>query len=68
MTNLPKHTAGRKGNKPPAKKAIARRKTVPHEQRTSLLTPNNFGVPSTSTPLVSITSSGNWNWNWDGVP
>ena len=68
MTNLPKHTAGRKGNKPPAKKTIARRKTVPYKQRTSLLTPTNLGVPSTSNPLVSITSSGNWNWNWDGVP
>lgn len=54
MTNLPKHTAGRKGNKPPAKKAIARRKTVPYEQRVSLLTSTNLDVPSTSTPLVSI--------------
>ena len=47
---------------------IARKKTVPYEQRISLLTPMNDDAISTSTPLVSITSSGNWNWNWDGVP
>lgn len=67
MTDLPRHTAGQKGSKPPAKKAIARRKTIPYEQRLPLLTSTNLEVPSTS--VVNITtSSGNWSWNWDGVP
>ena len=33
MTSLPSHGAGRKGDKPPKKKAISRRECVPEEQR-----------------------------------
>jgi len=38
MVNLPKNTAGRKGNKPPAKRPISCRKTVPDEERLPMLT------------------------------
>lgn len=59
MTSLPKQMAGQKGNKPPVKKAVACRKTVPYEQRLPLLTSNSTGMHVPSTTAVSITSSGN---------
>lgn len=66
MTNLPRRVAGRKGNKPPSKKAVARRQPVPYEQRVSLLTSTGLHLPASST--INITSSsGNWNWNWEGI-
>ena len=33
MTNLTRHTAGRKGGKAPPKRSITRRKTIPYDQR-----------------------------------
>lgn len=46
MVNLPRGTAGKKGGKPPKKKAISCRPTVPDEQRCSL-------IPSVETPPTS---------------
>lgn len=77
MVNLPRRTAGRKGGKAPKKKLVARRKTVPNEQRRPLIgagPTDNSTAPSfpydstepvsTSPPAITVitTSSGNWNW------
>lgn len=45
MTNLPSRTAGRKGGKMAKKKFIARRKTIPSEQRQPLLSDNETVAP-----------------------
>lgn len=74
MTNLPQQTAGRKGGKPAPKKTIARRKTVPYDQRQQRLSLDSHTASSSPITVTSITMSqspqtdvvvpsGSWNWN-----
>ena len=73
MSSLTRQTAGRKGGKAPPKKAIARRRTIPYEQRQlrpSLAT-SHSQVHTMPSPSIAVSShsqisasASNWNQSW----
>ena len=56
MTSLPRQTAGRKGGKPAPNKTIARRKTIPYDQRQQRLSLGSHTAPPSPVTVASYSS------------